>query len=191
MTGDCHKDVTGAYLTIRTNRHFVSSLTILKTKLDSEAIGLLLSETARVWRTKLDQRLKPVGLSQAKWTTLMHLHYGGNKLTQCEIAARIGVEEPSLATLLHRLEDDGWIKRKNAAHDRRCKTVHLQPRSEAILSRIFDTAKKLRHELIENIPQGDLQTCMSVLARIRDQAEAVSGKGTNSNPKRRRNGKKS
>ena len=178
-------------MTLRANRHFVSNLTILKTKLDSEAIGLLLSETARVWRTKLDQRLKPVGLSQAKWTTLMHLHYGGDKLTQCEIAARIGVEEPSLATLLHRLENDGWVKRKNAAHDRRCKTVHLQPRSEAILSRIFDTAKKLRHELIENIPQGDLQTCMTVLTRIRDRAEDVSGTEMNSSPKRRRNGKKS
>lgn len=162
----------------------------MKSKLDSEAIGLLLNETARVWRRKLDQRLKPVGLSQAKWTTLMHLHYGGDKLTQSEIAGRIGVEEPSLATLLHRLEDDGWIRRKNAAHDRRCKTVHLQPRSEAILNRIFDTAKKLRHELIESIPQHDLQTCMTVLTKIRDRAEAVSGNGTKLNLKRRRNGKK-
>jgi hypothetical protein len=34
-----------------------------------------------------------------------------------------------------------------------------------------------------------LQTCMTVLARIRDRAEAVSGNGTNQ--KRRRNGKKS
>lgn len=168
---------------------FVSHLTIVKTKLDSEFIGLLLNETARVWRTKLDQRLKPVGLSQAKWTTLMHLHFGGGKLTQSEIAARIGVEEPSLATLLHRLENDGWIKRKNAAHDRRCKTVHLQRRSETVLTQISETARKLRHELIENIPQRDLQTCMTVLARIRDRAEAVSGNGTNQ--KRRRNGKKS
>jgi len=41
--------------------------------IDVEKIGLLLNNTARTWRTKLDQRLKPLGLSQGKWTTLAHL----------------------------------------------------------------------------------------------------------------------
>ena len=39
----------------------------------TETFGLLLHGTARAWRQKLDQRLKPMGLSQAKWRTLMHL----------------------------------------------------------------------------------------------------------------------
>ncbi len=44
-----------------------------------------------------------MGLSQAKWRTLMHLSIAGDALTQAEIAARLGVEEPSVVTLLHRL----------------------------------------------------------------------------------------
>ncbi len=94
-------------------------------KLDEEAFGPLLHGTARAWRLKLDERLKPMGLSQAKWRTLLHLSVASETLTQAEIAARLGIEEPSLVTLLHRLENEGWVRRRNAPHDRRCKTVQL------------------------------------------------------------------
>lgn len=150
-------------------------------RFELEKLGPLLSETARAWRTRLDQRLKPVGLSQGKWTTLIHLARGGDALTQKEIAARIGVEEPTLAGVLNRLQLAGWIKRKNSPHDRRCKTVHLQRRSKAVLARIFDTADELRQELVADIPKTDLQTCMRVLKRIRDKAEECGPSTSNGN----------
>ena len=66
-----------------------------------------------------------MGLSQAKWRTLMHLSIAQEALTQAEIAARLGVEEPTVVTLLHRLEREAWITRTNSSHDRRCKMVLL------------------------------------------------------------------
>ena len=92
---------------------------------DWETFGPLLHGTARAWRLKLDARLKPMGLSQAKWRTLLHLSLADTTLTQAEVAARLGIEEPTLVNLLHRLEREGWVARRNAPHDRRCKTVHL------------------------------------------------------------------
>ena len=139
-------------------------------------LGLVLFGTARAWRTKLDQRLRPLGLSQGKWRTLIHLSQGGNKLTQKEIAERMGIEGATLAGLLDRLENDGWVERRDSAADRRCKTVHLQRRSKAVLDKIFNTAHELRGELIEDIPQGDLETCIRVLSKIREKAErSVNG----------------
>lgn len=155
---------------------------------DIERLGFLLNETARAWRTTLDQRLKPLGLSMGKWTTLAHLARGGDKLTQSEIAARVGIEGPTLAGILDRLAQDGWIKRKDHAEDRRCKTVHLQARAATVLDRIFSTAQDLRHELLAEIPQRDLETCVRVLSQIRDRAGAVSLKGVQ-NGTERRNGK--
>lgn len=134
-------------------------------------LGLVLFGTARAWRTKLDQRLRPLGLSQGKWRTLIHLSQGGNKLTQKEIAERMGIEGPTLAGLLDRLENDGWVERRDSSEDRRCKTVHLQRRSKAVLDKIFNTAHELRSELIEDIPQHDLEACIRVLAKIREKAE--------------------
>jgi MarR family transcriptional regulator for hemolysin len=137
----------------------------------TEVFGQLLHGTARAWRQKLDERLKPMGLSQAKWRTLMHLSLAGDALTQAEIAARLGVEEPSVVTLLHRLEREDWITRTNSALDRRCKMVLLGRRAQRVIAQIKSSADTLRHELLADIPNSDLQMCMKVLERIRDCAE--------------------
>jgi MarR family transcriptional regulator, transcriptional regulator for hemolysin len=150
-----------------TNHAFVKS--------DLDAFGPLLHGTARAWRLKLDERLKPMGLSQAKWRTLLHLSVAPGPLTQSEIAARLGIEEPTLVTLLHRLEDDGWVMRKNAAHDRRCKTVHLARRAQRVIAQISAEAFKLRHELLDDIPVSELRTCMRVLTKICQKAERRNG----------------
>ena len=112
-----------------------------------------------------------MGLSQAKWRTLMHLSIAGDPLTQAEIAARLGVEEPSVVTLLHRLEREDWIIRTNSALDRRCKMVLLGRRAQRVIAQIKSSADTLRHELLSDIPNADVQMCMKVLARIKDQAE--------------------
>ncbi|MEY2529104.1 MAG: MarR family transcriptional regulator, transcriptional regulator for hemolysin [Verrucomicrobiota bacterium] len=145
-------------------------------------LGLVLFGTARAWRTRLDRRLRPLGLSQGKWRTLIHLSQGGNELTQKEIAERMGIEGATLAGLLDRLENDGWVERRGSAEDRRCKTVHLQRRSKAVLEKIFNTAHDLRAELIENIPQPDLETCIRVLSKIRDKAEQPANGARNGRP---------
>ena len=134
-------------------------------------LGLVLFGTARAWRTKLDQRLRPLGLSQGKWRTLIHPSQGGHKLTQKEIAERMGIEGATMAGLLNRLQDDGWIERRGSAEDRRCKIVHLQRRSKAVLDKIFNTAHELRAELIEDISERDLETCIRVLSKVREKAE--------------------
>jgi MarR family transcriptional regulator, transcriptional regulator for hemolysin len=137
----------------------------------TEKFGQLLHGTARAWRQKLDERLKPMGLSQAKWRTLMHLSLAGDALTQAEIAARLGVEEPTVVTLLHRLERENWVTRSNSLLDRRCKMVLLGRRAQRVITEINSSATTLRHELLADIPNSDLQMCMKVLARIRDRAE--------------------
>jgi len=165
---------------------------------DDETFGQLLHGTARAWRQKLDARLKPMGLSQAKWRTLMHLSIAPDALTQAEIAARLGVEEPTVVTLLNRLEREAWITRTTSPHDRRCKRVQLGRRAQRIIGQINATADKLRHELLADITELDLKTCMRVLARVRERAEESDGRqsvarqrllhvltGTNGQTKRR------
>ena len=156
-------------------------------QIDPETIGQLLHETARVWRHKLDRRLQPLGLSQAKWRTIAHLARG--HLTQRDLAERLSIEEPTLARLLTRLESEGWIKRENARHDRRCKTVHLQRKSSALLQKIEETARDLRHELLVTIPARELQTCLQVLTNIRNRAASVSAHDTNGSGRTKKKGR--
>src|SRR5438876_10505937 len=124
---------------------------------DDETFGQLLHGTARAWRQKLDQRLKPMGLSQAKWRTLMHLSIAPDALTQGEIAARLGVEAPTVVALLHRLEQEAWITRTNPTHDRRCTMALLGRRAQRVIVQINATADKLRHELLAASTKSDLK----------------------------------
>jgi MarR family transcriptional regulator, transcriptional regulator for hemolysin len=149
----------------------------------TEIFGQLVHGTARAWRQKLDERLKPMGLSQAKWRTLMHLSLARDALTQAEIAARLGVEEPTVVNLMHRLEKESWITRKNSPHDRRCKMVVLGRRAQRVIAEINATAAKLRQELLAGIPSGDVTTCMQVLGRIQERAEKSDRR--QSTPRRR------
>jgi len=140
-----------------------------------EAFGPLLGGTARAWRMKLDERLKPMGLSQARWRTLLHLARSPEPLTQTQIAERLGIEQPTLVTFLHHLEREGWVIRKPSAHDRRCKTVHLQRRAQRLIERINTTALKLRRELIKDIPARELEICMRVLEQVRERIARAPG----------------
>jgi MarR family transcriptional regulator for hemolysin len=101
----------------------------------------------------------------------MHLSLAQDPLTQAEIAARLGVEEPTVVALLHRLEREAWITRTNSPHDRRCKMVLLARRAQRVIAQINATADKLRHELLAEVTESDLKTCMKVLARVRQRAE--------------------
>lgn len=144
---------------------------------DNDVFGPLLHGTARAWRLKLDERLKPLGMSQARWRTLLHLSKADGVITQAELAARLGVEEPTLVNLLHRLEESGWVKRISAPHDRRCKTVKLQPRARRVIAKIDNAARKLREELISGIRRDELDTCIRVLKAVRNKAEGVERNG--------------
>ena len=137
--------------------------------------GTLLGETGRAWRYRLDQRLKPLGLSQAKWITLLKLSRAADGMTQGELAERLGVENPTLARLLDRMAADGWVERRESETDRRCKTVHLRSKSRALLEQIDAVATRLSIELMEGIPEREVRLCMSVLRRIKEKAIVLDG----------------
>ena len=133
-------------------------------------VGTLIGETGRAWRCRLDQRLKPLGLSQAKWITLLKLSKVEDGMTQTELAERVGVEAPTLARLLDRMSADGWIERRESDADRRSKTVHLRRKSCALLEQINAVAMQLSAELLEGVPPDELRSCMEVLRRIKEKA---------------------
>lgn len=89
-----------------------------------------------------------------------------------------------MVALLHRLEGEGWVARKSSSRDRRCKTVHLQRRAYRIIGRINATARKLRSDLMKDIPARELQTCMRVLDQVRERAERAAGNGNSRKPTR-------
>lgn len=136
-----------------------------------EAFALELGRVSRRWRARLDERLRAIGLTQARWTTLLQLSRGGASLTQRELAERVGIEGPTLVRLLDALEAQGLIKRCAVQGDRRAKHVRLTEAAEPLLLEINRIAAELRRELLSDVRPDDLETCLRVLRSIGDRLE--------------------
>lgn len=141
--------------------------------LSREQLGYAIGESARLWRTRLNERLRPLGLSQARWMVLLHLSKRGDGVVQKALAEWIGIESPTLVRILDRMTEDGWIERRESTTDRRAKTVHLTRQSNAIIKRIDRIAAQLRKEMLADIDSADIEACMRVLQQIKHTAERL------------------
>lgn len=139
-----------------------------------KSFPLLLHTTATAWRNLLDIRLKPLGLSQAKWRALIYLSFADSPLTQTELAKRLGIEGATLVGLIDRLEKEGWVKRQWEKHDRRIRTIHLTKKSRSTLTQIQTIADQLCKELLSTISKKSLDSCVGVLTDIKEQIDKSS-----------------
>lgn len=133
--------------------------------------GLELARISRGWRVELDNRLRGQGFTQARWYALLQLSRGDPGMTQSELAARVGVEGPTIARLIDALEKQGLVERRQAEGDRRVNALYLTPAAQPLLAEIDRTAATLRHELLEGVPEASLATCIAVLRQIGDRLD--------------------
>ena len=138
----------------------------MNSKDDRSNIGVELGITIRRWRARMDERLAPMGLTQAKWVPLRYLLHAGGSLPQGKLADQVGIEGPSLVRILDELERLGLIERKSCSSDRRTKTVCLTERVKPLIDEMARKADQLRNEIFDGISDKDVAVFRKVLARI-------------------------
>ena len=131
-----------------------------------EIVGMTIARTARMWRNKLDERLSPLGLTQARWLVLMHLSRMGGEAPQKELAISVGVEGPTLVRVLDGLERLGLVQRVGVEGDRRARRVCLTPKADNVISDIMRIGANLRAEALLGITDGELEGFYRVLETI-------------------------
>jgi Transcriptional regulators len=136
--------------------------------------GRTIADTARAWRREMDNQLKPMGMSQARWMVLFTLSQRGEGIAQRDLAAYLSIEGPTLVRILNKLESEGWVERRNHPEDKRCKLVYLCEKANPILDQITGTAAKLREQLLHGIPTENLATCLNVMETIKSRLESMN-----------------
>lgn len=139
-----------------------------------ERFSRLIGETYRLWRMRINERLRPLGLSQARWTTLRALSRGGDAMPQVELAARVGIEAPTLVGILDGLVNSGFVQRRASTSDRRVKTVHLTAKALRKLEQIEQIAQALRHEVTQNVDAATLATAIDALEVVKNQLVSMA-----------------
>lgn len=118
---------------------------------------------SRAWRREADQRLAPLRLSHATAAPLMLLHDLPQGCRQAELAAALGIEQPSLVRLLDQLGAAGLLQRQEDPQDRRAKILRLTPTGQAAAARAAALLASLREELLGDAGLADLQAANRVL----------------------------
>lgn len=142
--------------------------------------GRQIGRLARLWRTELDNRLRPLGLSQARWLLLVHLHEAPDGLMQLDLAERAGVTGATLVRQIDRLEGDGLVERREDPDDRRAKRVRLTPKGERMFGDVDRIAGELRREVLAGFDPRDVEAAALLaeeLIRRLDGLAAADGKG--------------
>jgi MarR family transcriptional regulator for hemolysin len=127
----------------------------------------------RRWRAIMDMELSRFGLTSATCRPLFYLGELGDGVRPKDLAETLEMERPSLGQLIDRLEQQGFVSRRNDPHDRRGKTLHLTLAGREIYQLTADVAQRVRQELLAGVADADLSTCMRVFGQIFDNAQRL------------------
>src|SRR5580658_3452973 len=107
-----------------------------------------LTFVARRWRNIMNEELQAVGQSHARWGTLFWIDVFGDRINQTQLADRMGVEQPTLGRILHKLEIDGLIERRASSGDLRARVIRLTPASASLMKKINHIQNTVRASLL-------------------------------------------
>jgi MarR family transcriptional regulator, transcriptional regulator for hemolysin len=133
-----------------------------------EQLGMAIGDVNRTWHDKLDQRLKPLGLSQSKWRALLYISRVPGGINQTELARLLGIEAPTLTRTLKQLEEAGWIRRHTPPSDARYKLVHVTAKARKVIDQIDAAVQQLRAETVGRL--DDVQASAALDAILAFQA---------------------
>jgi MarR family transcriptional regulator for hemolysin len=127
--------------------------------------------TARSWRLLIDKRLKHLGIGQAGWLTIAMVAKSGKPMSQRALADLVGVEGPTMVSMLDRLEREGLVTRAPCPTDRRVKLVHLTEAGTTLFQQVREQASAVRASLLGDIDPARLAAATELLELLRARIE--------------------
>jgi DNA-binding MarR family transcriptional regulator len=129
---------------------------------------VLLYEVGRLLRTRLDQRARTLGMTQAQWSLLARLERQPG-ISQNEMAAICEVEPITIGRLVDRLEAHGLVQRRADPADRRIWRLHLLPAAKPILEAMGRDRDWARARLTQGLDEETLNDLADTLLHLKDR----------------------
>lgn len=130
------------------------------------AVAFNIGLVSRLWRNHLNDRMKALGQTDARWKALHAIAQSPDGMIQTDLAERLGIAGPSLVPIIDGLEQQGLVRRNRILGDRRVNAIVIEDKGLEVLGVLESLAEKMRNEAFENISDSDLETTLSVLRRL-------------------------
>jgi MarR family transcriptional regulator for hemolysin len=138
-----------------------------------ETLPFEISETAHALRKAFDRRACGMGVTRAQWKVLFRLTRDPG-LRQIELADMLDIEPITLSRIVDRLEEAGLVERVADPADRRAWRLHDTVKAQPLVEKLRAVADEMIADAFAGIDPAEIEITRQVLARVRENATAVS-----------------
>jgi MarR family transcriptional regulator, transcriptional regulator for hemolysin len=133
-------------------------------------IGLAVTAAAKALSRAFDDALAGVGGSTPIWLVLQAVQ-SGQAATQGELAAAVGVRQPTLTHHLDGLERAGLVTRTRDPGNRRVQRIAVTESGEQLFLRLRRAAAAFEGRLKAGLDDDDVATLRRLLAQLEENAQ--------------------
>jgi MarR family transcriptional regulator for hemolysin len=135
-----------------------------------ESVGYWVTMTSHAIRRAVDLELAKENITLRQFEVLAWIAIEGEQ-SQVELAERLGIEAPTLAGILTRMERDGWLERYGCPEDRRRKRIRVTPKAESVWARMAECCRRVRGEATRGISDQELSDFKRICEKLRKNLE--------------------
>jgi DNA-binding MarR family transcriptional regulator len=130
-------------------------------------VGYALAQATRAHRFELQRRMAELGLHLGQELLIVDLHQHPGS-TQAELVGRIGMEQPTIAKAITRMERSGFVERRADSGDRRVTRLHLTGQGEAAVQAVMAAWADVERRTVAGLTPADAAELTRLLNTVRD-----------------------
>ena len=134
----------------------------------------MLNSLVRLFNVTFDRRSRSLGLTRPQWQLLLHLDRRPG-MTQTELARVLELSVPTVANLVHRLIDRGWIEIRIDPGHRLNKYLFLLPTVRPLLTRVHKVARSVDDASMRGLSGKEWGQLLSLLLRLKENLVKANG----------------
>jgi MarR family transcriptional regulator for hemolysin len=133
---------------------------------NTPTLGFILHDVARLLRKRFEQRAKGLGLTRSQWQALVYLNVNEG-IHQGGLAEIMEIEAITLVRILDKLEERGWIERRQHPTDRRIWLLYLRDEVRPLIAEMRAIGDATRAEALAGIPEDKRELLLEALTLMK------------------------
>jgi len=141
--------------------------------MDNNHIAFVISDVARLYRRRFDERTRSFGITGPQMRALVAImRFPG--INQGALADRLDVEPITTCRMVDRLEQAELVERRRDPQDRRAWQLYLTETAEPIAQELQAIGQTVLNDSLQGIEGAARDASMALLAQIRDNLTHVT-----------------
>jgi DNA-binding MarR family transcriptional regulator len=127
-----------------------------------------ISALYRYSQSYISKRVSPYNIGQGQWHFLTQVLFNEDGITQEELSERLFIDKANTARAVKKLEQEGYIERREDPEDKRKKRVYVTQKSRDFENEFHQVFKDFNNILAKGFTAEERETARELLYRMLD-----------------------